>query len=471
MFLSVACLVALSACGVAGGGKNLLNMEFWEGGPFAGSDLAELGIAEMSKGNYLAAESHFRNALDSNPRDVEALLGAAILYQNTGQLVRSRELYEAILALRPDESYQFINLSDISTRPISQVASVNLSLLESRGVVNGWASGAAGAAAQPTFSGGNGFSGTFGVSNASGVDAMPTPGFPTAVMPTPSGVTQTDGVAVPTRADTMSFGGTDSNVISRFTTIRALRDQGLLTPAEFHARRQANIGALLPLTSGPSSAGLDRPVPTTERIIDRLKAIGRALALRAISVSQHSAERTLILDALMPEAPVVLANPAPPPQGLLEAADMVRRIEILRDSGFISSDEYARERAAIEAAMLPPEPEMRTASGTSAVGGTGPSALLAGETMMLTSGPQPAVHLASYKSVKQAEAGWAQLKRVHAQVLGGLKYSVKSIDLGSKGMFYRLLAGPFADNSSAEGACKKLKSRRQFCDPAIADFG
>ena len=126
--------------------------------------------------------------------------------------------------------------------------------------------------------------------------------------------------------------------MSRYTTLKVLRDQGLVTPDEFNARRQTNIGALLPLTSPPPAAGLDRPVPTTEQIAGRLRAIGRALEMRAISVAQHSAERTMILDALMPSAPVVVANPATPPRGLMEAADSVRRLEKLRDEGFINSD-------------------------------------------------------------------------------------------------------------------------------------
>ena len=37
----------------------------------------------------------------------------------------------------------------------------------------------------------------------------------------------------------------------------------------------------------------------------------------------------MILDALMPSAPVVVANPKAPPRGLMEAADAVRRLEQL----------------------------------------------------------------------------------------------------------------------------------------------
>ena len=202
-------------------------------------------------------------------------------------------------------------------------------------------------------------------------------------------------------------------------------------------------------------------MPATEQVTNRLRAIGRALEMRAITVSQHSSERSMILDALMPAAPVVVANPAPPPQGLLEAADSVRRLEQLRDGGYISSDEYVRERAAIEAAMAP------------APIAEGPMQALspAEQAAAVPEGPQPAVHLASYRSRKQADRGWAQLKRAHRTLLGQLQNEVSKVNLGSKGTFYRLKVGPFADQSEAADICRQLKRRRQFCEPTFMGMG
>lgn len=175
----------------------------------------------------------------------------------------------------------------------------------------------------------------------------------------------------------------------------------------------------------------------------------------------------MILDAMMPSAPVVVANPGAPPQGLMEAADMVRRLEMLKDSGFISSDEYARERASIEAAMMPapPQPMAEAATQMSAVP-TQPVLMEA----PAASGPQPSIHLASYRSTKQAERGWSQLRRAHQNILGDLNFTVKEINLGSKGIYFRLIAGPFPDKGQAADACRKLKSRRQFCEPTFVDF-
>ncbi len=258
------------------------------------------------------------------------------------------------------------------------------------------------------------------------------------------------------------FADADANIVSRFSTIRVLRDQGLITQQEFASRRRANIGSLLPLTSPPPSSGLDRPVPTTEQITGRLRAIGRALEMRAISVTQHSAERNMILDALMPSAPVVVENPGAPPSGLMQAADAVRRLEQLRDGGYITSDEYVKERQAIEGAMQPAPPKMAPVA----------MAPAPGEPMAkASSGPRPAVHLASYRTRKSANQGWAKIKRANKKLLGGLEHEISRVNLGKKGTYFRVKAGPFKSAKAAKQICRKLKRRRQFCEPTVMEGG
>ena len=98
LVLVVLISTVLSACGLLQ--RGLLNSSFWASSPFRINDEAELGIANLAKGNYVAAEGNFQKALKKNPKDVHALLGAGILYQNTRQLTKAREMYEAVLAIR-----------------------------------------------------------------------------------------------------------------------------------------------------------------------------------------------------------------------------------------------------------------------------------------------------------------------------------------------------------------------------------
>lgn len=455
--------LAVSGCSGSESG-NIFDDSFWASSPLRENDEAELGIAELTKGNFVAAEGHFQRALKANPKDVDALLGAGILYQNTGQLTKAREMYEAVLAIRPDESQQFIVLNNLQTQPASQLASVNLSLIDTGGVTSSLQLGRAGN--DPVTGQAVG-----GISSAPQSAALlgrssgaTVPTQPGGFLPDASGLPgQQDvqplglsGAPQVNEGSLSRFSQAERNKVSRFATIKALRDQGLITQQEYLARRQANVGALLPLTSPQPAAGLDRPVPTTDQISNRLRAIGRALEQRAISVSQHASERSLILTALLPEAPVRLAPPAVPPRGLIKAADEVAKLEQLRDGGFISSDEYARERQAIEAALQPKEP---TPPGAQA-----PVTLSKDGKPAASSGPAVGVHLASYRSIKQANAGWKTIQRRHKSLLDGMNSEVKKVDLGKKGTFYRLIAGPVESKAAQRQLCTDLKRRRQFCE-------
>ena len=119
--LAVSLGITLGGCGMIQG--EMFTESFWASSPFQENAEAELGIAEMAKGNYITAEAHFKRALRSNPRDIDALIGAGILYQNTGQSTKAREMYEAVLALRPDESRQFVVWNAIVTKPAAQISS------------------------------------------------------------------------------------------------------------------------------------------------------------------------------------------------------------------------------------------------------------------------------------------------------------------------------------------------------------
>ncbi len=439
------CLMAAASVGACGMTKNseILKEEFWASSPVKANTEAELGLAALGMGNYAVAETHFRKALTAEPKDVHALMGMGILYQNTGQTTKAREMYEAILAIRPDASQQFVVWNTNNTRPISEIASLNLALLESSGVAAGAKNGTSGMPA-----------GVAGAPTGAAMMGRAAPGSADASAP---------GVPPAPVMSILSEG--DANIISRFRIMRSLRDEGLITGEEYAIRRQANLGALLPLTSPPPAAGLDRPVPSNEQVAGRLRAIGRALEMRAMTVGQHAAERGIILDALMASAPVAVANPGQPPKGLMEAADAVRRLEALQAEGLVSSDEHARERAAIERA-LQATPSSKPAVQTGDTGGAAAdktaSALAA-----KGKGPQPAVHLASYKSREAADRGWTELKRAHKDLLSALSSEITTINLGPKGIYYRLNAGPLVDRNGAADLCGKLKRRRQYCEPTF----
>ncbi len=75
-------------------------------------------------------------------------------------------------------------------------------------------------------------------------------------------------------------------------------------------------------------------------------------------------------------------------------------------------------------------------------------------------------HLASYKKPANATAGWTNLKSRFATLLDGYKPFVKRVDLGSKGIYHRLYAGPLQSRDMATKLCAALKQRGAYCKPA-----
>lgn len=174
----------------------------------------------------------------------------------------------------------------------------------------------------------------------------------------------------------------------------------------------------------------------------------------------------MILDALLPAAPVVVANPGVPPKEMMAAADAVRRMEYLRDGGLVSGEEYARERKAVEVAMTPPAPEPPPPAAEEKPAAA-PQPAAKGPTVVKGAA---AVHLASYRSRQQADRGWQQIQRAHKEILGKLQPDIAEVNLGAgKGTYFRLKAGPLANKEAAADICRQLKQRRQYCEPAASD--
>jgi hypothetical protein len=196
------------------------------------------------------------------------------------------------------------------------------------------------------------------------------------------------------------------------------------------------------------------------------------LQIGAITVQEHVNERTAILDALLPAQPRQRAVPPPAPQGLMDAARQIARIEDLQSMRLVTPDEFKRERDAIEAAIVEPakgtavtlnagEPVRRVATGESRPVQTGEAMANAPVQPAMASGTR-SVHLASYRNQGQAERGWKILRGRYGQ-LASLQYGVTTANIPGKGTYYRLMATGLSD-SAAQSLCADLKRRGQFCE-------
>lgn len=79
------------------------------------------------------------------------------------------------------------------------------------------------------------------------------------------------------------------------------------------------------------------------------------------------------------------------------------------------------------------------------------------------SGPGWKLQLGAVRSEAGAKEEWQRLKAKQPDLLGKLSLSTQRVDLGEKGVFYRIQAGPIADAGVAEQSCATLKSRHVGC--------
>lgn len=77
--------------------------------------------------------------------------------------------------------------------------------------------------------------------------------------------------------------------------------------------------------------------------------------------------------------------------------------------------------------------------------------------------------LAAYPSRKAAENGWTRLKASHPDVLGRLSARFEAIDLGGRGVWTRVQAGPFPSRDEAAAVCSGIGAPARWC--VVADRG
>lgn len=73
------------------------------------------------------------------------------------------------------------------------------------------------------------------------------------------------------------------------------------------------------------------------------------------------------------------------------------------------------------------------------------------------------LQLASVPNEDDVAGEWKRLKKRIGAPLDNLELHVERADLGAKGIFYRLQAGPFADRAAATSACQDIKSAGGDC--------
>ncbi len=116
--------------------------------------------------------------------------------------------------------------------------------------------------------------------------------------------------------------------------------------------------------------------------------------------------------------------------------------------------------ATVPAATSPPS-AAATPPETTPATETGPSIASLIENM---SGPTGGwrVQVASVKNEDAAKSTWARLQSAHGDVMANLRMQAVRVDLGDRGVWYRVQAGPL-DEKQAQSVCSTMKSRKADC--------
>ena len=206
---------------------------------------------------------------------------------------------------------------------------------------------------------------------------------------------------------------------------RSRMDQRISILQDLYAEGFVSEDELMARLGGAWSRSHSEATPDVSEIAQRLDALKSLLQRGMITPEGYASERSHVLDAL---APLMAMSEGLSPKTAAQAT-------MPADAPLVASAPQKKmEEAPKQAAKSPP-----TLDGAH-------------------------VHLASYRSEKDAKRGWKSLQKRHGDLLGELSSRVNEVDLGAgKGIYFRVEAGPLSDINSAENLCKKLKSRKMFC--------
>ena len=140
------------------------------------------------------------------------------------------------------------------------------------------------------------------------------------------------------------------------------------------------------------------------------------------------------------EETVVPETPTPDMQGAEAPAEQEAPVEAA-PAAPVEEESVEPEPAPAEQAAAPAEPEA-------------PPAAASGNFV---------IQLASASNRDAVAAEWTRMQQRHPQQLGSLQLLIEEADLGERGTFYRLQAGPVGSRETADSLCAALKAQQQDC--------
>lgn len=73
------------------------------------------------------------------------------------------------------------------------------------------------------------------------------------------------------------------------------------------------------------------------------------------------------------------------------------------------------------------------------------------------------IQIGAMRTEEEARQVWESVRRKHGDVVAGKTMSISRVELGERGVFFRVYAGPLADRDAARDACAKLVRAGSGC--------
>lgn len=471
----VAMLAILSTAGCA-----------WRPWPTAHS--GDRGFDALSAGDYGEAEVLLLERLRTEPGDPYARLNLSVVYQNTGREAEARRLLVALIQEDPAAQAGRSTSEGASGQRIAAIARRNLVLLDGRvqtdnrlnGIAVGhmnrddWMLAGIYADAALALNRGDPYAAlNRGVVAAQKGDRATADTYLSRAADLGKTAVVARGTSDSVRGRTVAqLAQANREMLGsatvqdrdgwpgsggRFAALKRLRDRGLITAEEYVSRRDANLAAAVPGAAVPSQM----PPEDAEAVL--VKLLSR-YQLGDLSAEEYGALRAIILDRVLPAAPL----PALPP-----GKAGTDGLQSLRAAGIISDTEQARlaTRLAPPAEMAAPAANPQSAmrnptatTGKPAMGSPAMAKPAMTRPAMAGTGKRLGLQLASYRQEAHATLGWRQINARAGAVLAGFDHDIVPVDLGrGRGVYYRLFVGEMESPQAARQLCGRLQQRNIDC--------
>jgi hypothetical protein len=190
------------------------------------------------------------------------------------------------------------------------------------------------------------------------------------------------------------------------------------------------------------------------------------LAQNVTAAPKQAPKQPIIKSSVTPGAESLLPASKPnPPVKTKDAAPSKPKVTETAPPKPVTAKAPAKEaeKAVVKAPVKAPE---KTAVKTTPVVKKLPKVIppeIKTVTAVRVSAPGYRIQFAAYRSAARAKAAWARILKAHGAVVDGLPPHTQRVDLGQRGVYFRVQAGNFKTARAARLICAKLKAKRQDC--------